>query len=133
MGTSLYEIQKAIYDVLAGDTNLNNLVTGVFGDDIPEEQDFPFIQITTASEDIFNTFDRQGKETTFTVHIWSQYEGFKECYEIHDRVMELLDYTGITVANFDLVYIRFDNANAITQEDRMTRQIATTYRVIVQE
>lgn len=130
--TSLYEIQKAIFNKLKGDNYLNTLVTGIFGDNVPESQNFPFIQINDATETSFNTFDRKGKEVTFTIHIWSQYKGFKECYEIHERVLTLLDYKTLNVNNFSTVYIRLDNVNAIREEDRITRQLAVIYRVIVQ-
>lgn len=133
MATLLFEAQKAIFDRLTGDTYLNSLVTGVFGDDIPENQDFPFIQITDATEETFNTFDCKGKDTTFTINIWSQYQGFKECYEIHERVSTLLDYSHLAIDNNSTVYIRFENANAIRSDDRITRQLATTYRVIAQQ
>lgn len=132
--TSLLDIQTAIYNLLTGDATLGGMITGVF-DFPPKGQEMPYIQIGNATEDIFNTFDRQGSDVTETIHIFSEHEGFKEALQILDRLVDLLDYQTITVARHSLVYVRYDNGETalIEIDNGRTRHVAARFRIIVQE
>lgn len=133
METALLDIQKSIYDVLSGDVTLNALITGVF-DDVPKDQEFPFITLGTATEVNFNTFSRQGRDITEEVFIWSRHRGFSEGLEILERVALLLDYTTITTTN-SLVYIRYEDGDTslVALDEGRTKQIRGRFRVVVQE
>lgn len=134
MSSSLYKCQKAIIDKLESSSLLKSKVTGIFGDDVPEKQPFPLIQISNATETPNNTFDKLGKDTTFTIHIWSQYDGFKECYEILTVIEDLLDYQELSVNNYQTIFIRFENANALRgEDDRNLRQIAVRFNLVLLE
>lgn len=132
--TSLLDIQKGIYDKLTGDTTLTNLVTGIF-DEVPKDQGFPFVNIGEATENKFNTFDRQGRDVTETINIYSQYDGFKEALDILDRIVILLDFQPITLTQNDLVYIRYDGGNTLllTEDEGRTKHIRARFEVLVQE
>lgn len=131
MGTSLYSIQKSIRDELANDSQLKELITGVF-DEVLQDKTYPLIQVGEPTESRFDTFDRIGKDVTFPILIWSNYKGFKEAYQILDRVNELLDYQEIQIDNYTTVYIRAEEVNAF-RDDREFRQVVANFRVIVQE
>lgn len=132
--TALLDIQKGIYDELTGDATLMGLVTGVF-DDVPKDQEYPYVVIGTDTETNFNTFDKQGREVVATIMIYSQYAGFKEAKTILNRIVELLDYESITLSNFNLVYIRYDAGDTSynTIDEGRTKQAAARFRIIAQE
>jgi hypothetical protein len=128
--TSLIDIQAAIKKKLKGDTTLMSLVEGVF-DYVKDDQAFPYIVIGEATENPFNTFGRNGKESTLTIHIWSEYKGFKESLNILKQMNKVLDDTSLTLSEHNLVLIQYEDAQTIRDED--LRHIPVTYRVIVQE
>lgn len=132
--SSILEIKKGIYDVLIADITLMGLVTGVF-DKVPKTQEYPYIELGQGIETKFNTFDRQGRNAQIFVNIYSQYEGFKEALEILDRVVELLDYTSISLTIHDLVYIRYESGetNLIVKDEGDTKHVMGQFNVIVQE
>lgn len=134
MGTALLDIQQGLYNKLTGDATLMALVTGVF-DKVPKDQAFPYIAIGKAIENKFNTFDRQGRDVTEEIYIYSQYEGFKEAFQILDRLVELLDYQSITLSNHSLVYCRYDDSDSdysVIDEGR-TRQVRARFKIVAQE
>lgn len=126
--TALYSIQKKIVEVINDNTDLE--VSGGF-DEVDQSEQYPLIQVGEPIENRFDTFDRKGKDVIFQIHIWSKYQGYKEGYEILDKLNELLDYQDIDIENFDTVYIRADEVNAV-RTNREFRQIIVNYRVIVQ-
>lgn len=138
MGKSaMLDIQTAIVLRLRADPTLNSLITGIF-DEIPIDQSYPYVQVGDQSEGPFNTFNRFGRDVTFTISIWSIFEGFEESFKILTEINRLLDFQTFTINNFDQVLIRFVDSNTIRDNvQRETRssakQIAASYQVIVQE
>lgn len=134
MAAALLDVQTAIYNKLKNDVTLTSLITGVF-DFVPKSQALPYVEIGEAIDNVFNTFNRQGRDIVETIYIVSEYDGYKEALTILDRIVELLDYQSITMTSHSLVYIRYDNgATALFEVDNnRTRQVVARFRVIVQE
>lgn len=129
--TSLNDIQQAIYTKLTSDTTLKSMVKGVF-DAVPQNQPFPYIVIGEATEVPFNTFGRVGRDSTFTIHIWSQYNGFREALSILEEMNRILDGTTLNLPDLSLVYIVYENAFTLVDGDGATRHVPARYRVVVQ-
>lgn len=130
-GTALYQIQKAIIKVLQTDEQLDVLVSEIL-DEVPQDLEYPLIQVGEPLENRFDSFDKKGKDVTFQLHIWSKYQGYKEAYQILNRINNLLDYQELEIDGFNTVYIRSEEVNAI-RTDREFRQITVNYRIIVQD
>lgn len=129
--TAMNNVQAAIHAKLTDDAALRGMVNGIF-DAVPSGTAFPYIKLGEATESPFNTFDRKGKDNTFTVHIWSDYEGNKQALEILDRVNVLLDYEPLDVPGMGLVYCRYETATTI-EEPNEIRHVPARYRVVTQE
>ncbi len=129
---SLEQLQPAIVAKLKGDATLMGMITGVF-DHVPQGQAFPYIQVGEATETPRNTFGRKGREATLTIHIYSQYQGFKEGLQIYSKVDDLLDGEPLQLSTFQLVFLQNDGTNTIIGPDGITRQIPVQYRAFVQE
>lgn len=128
--TSLMELQRAIVQRLTGDAELMGLVTGIF-DDVPQGQEAPYCVVGEANETAMNTFTRKGRESELTIHIYSEYAGFKEGLQILQRLTELLDGEPLTLSTQQLIYLLFDNVQTIHGED--FKHLPVTFRAVVQE
>lgn len=96
--TSLLELQKALFDRLSNDANVAAVTNGVF-DDVPESTPYPYLTIGEATATNWDTKTFNGEEITITFHVWSNYKGKKECYEILDSVINSLS-TPLIVSGF---------------------------------
>jgi hypothetical protein len=133
VSSALTEIQQAIYSRLTGDATLMGKITGVF-DQVPENQPFPYVTIGEYTSVPFRTMTRFGEEVTVTLHIWSQYNGFKEALDILDDMNRLLaDKEDITVTGYDLVACFYEFSETLRDPDGMTRHVPVRYRFIVQK
>lgn len=130
--TALLEVQKAIFDTLTNDATFSALVTGVF-DEVPDNRSFPYVTIGDNTTEVpFDTFGRDGKEVTKHIHIWSNYEGFKEAYDILEEMNRLLDNQQIPINQFDTVLVHYVNGNTIAEPLNHIVQLIARYRIIVQ-
>lgn len=132
VGSSMLEVQHAIYDKLKGDATLIAMVTGIY-DEVPQNTAFPYIQIGDFNEMPFNAFTKVGKSATFMVHVWSRAEGFKEGETIANRISFVLDYCSLTVTGYTFVACQFENAQTLRDPDGITRHISMRFRVLVRE
>ncbi len=130
--TSLNEVRVGILDTLKADGTLVALVTGVYGN-VPQQTAYPYVVLGDMTEVPFNMFGKDGKESTITLHAWSQYVGFKEALSIIDRVNEVLDNAAIIVDGFTLVLCQHETTNTLIDPDGITHHVTAGYRVTVQE
>jgi hypothetical protein len=89
--TSLWPLQVAIYQRLSLDPVISEMVTGVF-DSVGEDQAFPYITIGEPSLLPFDTKNTFGEEVSLVIHVWSDYAGKKECYDILNACFKALAY-----------------------------------------
>jgi hypothetical protein len=131
---SLLDIQKAIMTTLTGNVALMAMITGVF-DFVPVGQQVPYVEIGEGTETKFNTFDRQGKETSMTINVWSGYAGYLEAETIMNEIIGLLDYTNISISNYNLVYCRYGEGSSIkeTFDAGKTRRISGRFELMLQQ
>lgn len=130
--TALDEVQTAIATILKADGTFMGLISGLY-DHVPQNKAFPYVVLGTATEIPFDVFGKDGKEQTFTIHIWSRYEGFKEAYTILDRLNVVLDQAALTVTGHTLVYCHYENTDALRDPDGITRHLVIRYRIIAQD
>lgn len=132
MESALWPIQQAVFNTLSNDATLANLVTGVF-DDAPENQAYPYVVIGDGTEIPFRTFGRDGSDTTITLHIWSDYGGYREALQILNQVNSLLDGQAIAVAGYDQVYLLYEQGDPMRDPGGILRHIPARYRMVVQK
>lgn len=130
--TSLKALQTALYGKLHGDATLLALVTGVY-DDVPEDTNYPYVVIGEFTEEPLNAMGKHGKEVTATLHVWSQYKGFAEAYDIANRIQVLLDEVALTVTGYTHVSTQYEFGESIREPDGVTRHIPLRYRIWLEE
>lgn len=89
--TALWPLQQSIYQRLSADKELIEKVTDVF-DSVPENQPYPYVVIGEPSTLPFDTKNTFGEELSIVIHVWSDYEGKKEAYEILNACQKALAY-----------------------------------------
>ena len=110
-----YSVQKAIYERLTGDSQLMSIVSGIF-DNVPQDQQFPFITIGNTSSSEIANLGGDGTEQRININIWSREAGHKQVGDIMDIVYKLLHNSTLFISGKNIVAIRFIS-NAIQLED----------------
>lgn len=107
----LEAIQDAIYDRLSGDSELGAAVY----DEVPEPAPKPYVRLGEATAIPDNAHGQIGWQTTQTLHVWSEYEGYAEANRIAGRVVELLDHQPMTLEPpHEVTQVRFEFAQTLT-------------------
>lgn len=89
MQTSQWELQKALYIRLTNDTNLMNVITGVY-DKVSSEAVKPYITIGHATVTPHATKSSYGENVVATLDVWSDYPGKKETIDIFNLILSAL-------------------------------------------
>lgn len=134
-GTALWSGQSAIADRVKTDTGPGGVmgkVTGFF-DYVPDAKTFPYISIGEATESPNLTFGKNGHDNVFTVHIWSQKKGYKECYDILNALVLRLDGFEIVVSGHATVSLDYEGAEAMRDPDGKTRHVAARFRLVTED
>lgn len=135
-GSSLWEIQKAVWKILTSDAQLMSKVVGVF-DLVPDDVQFPYIQLGEFTTGPFETFDRYGQEVTMTIHVWAQrlgpraYQGMKQAEDIMEDIQRLLCRTNFYVELWGNVGCWGDFSTTLLEPDGWTRHGILRYRILV--
>lgn len=135
-GSSLGAIQEAIYQILTQDAALMDMVTGVF-DFVPDNENYPYVQIGEFTTGPFQTYDRYGQEVTVTIHAYSQrigpnaYQGMARVDEIMNRIQFLLARTYFPVEGWGDIGCWGDYEQTLLESDGITRHGILRYRMQV--
>jgi hypothetical protein len=126
---------------------LMSQVVGVF-DFVPDNAQFPYVQIGEFTTAPFQTFDRYGQEVTLTLHVWAQqtapnayaptnqtvpsaYQGMKQIEFIMDSVQRLLARSEFYIEGWGNVGCWGDFSTTMQLSDGITRHGILRYRIKV--
>lgn len=129
--SALWPVQQALVTKLRASSALMAKARAVV-DDVSDGQEYPYVVVGDGTEIPFDTMDRAGKEVAATIHIWSQYAGFKEALEILGIINALLDRRDLAVTGYGTVGMQFSNSQTLRDPDGVTRHVVARYRIIVQ-
>ncbi len=129
---SSWELQKAIYGALTGDSALMAMITGVH-DHVPQDTAFPYVTIGEASAVDWRTVGHDGMELTLVLHVWSRERGRREVKLIMTEIRRILDGANLTVPGHVLVWLRFSFSEATRDPDGLTYHGITKFRAVTHE
>lgn len=132
-GSPAWPIQTAVYSRLSGDTTLVTTLGAQVYDKVPDSAAFPYVVIGDDTETPNDTMGKTGRDTTLTIHTWSQYPGKKQTKEIQDRVDELLDRWTPTVAGWSATQMLQEFRESFMDPDGVTRHGVSRYRIHTHE
>lgn len=124
-------LQDAVLAALKADTELMNLVKGVF-DWVTEGQPYPYVVIGESIETPDNAHDSHGSRTVITLHVWSQYRGYHQARTIAARVRALLEHRPLTIAGHRHVATYFVSQQTLTDPEPPgdIRHVPISFRVL---
>jgi hypothetical protein len=128
-GSPAWPIQEAVYSRLNGDATLVTTLGASVYDAVPDGAPFPYVVIGDDTEAPNDTMGRTGRDTTLTIHTWSQAIGKQETKRIQDRVDELLDRWSPTVAGWSASYMLNEFRESFMDPDGKTRHGVSRYRI----
>jgi len=99
--TALWPLQQAIFQRLSSDPTLSGMITGVF-DAVKENQAYPYVMIGEPKALPFDTKNTFGEEISIVIHVWSDYTGKKEAYDILNACLKALSYK-LDIQGFELL------------------------------
>lgn len=107
----LAAIQRAIYQRLNGDAELGAAVY----DQVPEDAPMPYVVLGEATETPDNWHGGIGRNSTHTLHVWSQQPTFDEANAVADCVVQLLDHQPMPLhaAEWVVTAVRFEFAQTL--------------------
>ncbi|MFE9737341.1 DUF3168 domain-containing protein [Streptomyces sp. NPDC006477] len=126
----LLAVQQAVYALLSTDTQLRAMTNGVW-DNVPETTRFPYITLGEATEIPSNAHDRFGRDTTITLHVWTQSLGHSQGLEIGARVNFLLDHQPLAITGLAHVATLFEFSQTLTDPEPPgdVRHLVLRYRI----
>jgi hypothetical protein len=119
MTTSLWALQAAIYTALNDDSTLGALISGVY-DYVPQETEKDYVVIGEQSGTDWDTKTFQGWEDEISIHTFTEGRGKKDCKAIMDEIYRILHGQALTVAGFNLLFIRQEFVTLLQEEDGLT-------------
>lgn len=111
------ELQKAVFDALAGEAALTALVGQRIHDHAPANVAFPYITFGRTSLYDWSTGTESGTEQLFTLHVWSKAKGRKEVLEIMEIARARLADAALALDEHHLVNLRLQFSEARHDED----------------
>ena len=108
MTSPALELQKAVFDALAGDAALTTALGGArIHDHAPANVAFPYVTFGRTSIYDWSTGTETGTEQLFTLHVWSKAKGKKEALELMELARARLEAGGLTLSGQSLVNLTF--------------------------
>jgi hypothetical protein len=125
------QLQKTIFDVLNGDSNLTSTLGASVYDFVPDSTAFPYVKLGEETAIDNGTKTLQGNEHTLVIHSFSRYRGSKQIKEIMSRIYALLHESSLSVSGASLVNLRFEFADVIKENDGLTSHGLQRFRAVV--
>ncbi|GJL92775.1 DUF3168 domain-containing protein [Hyphococcus sp.] len=133
MSNAQWELQKAVYQVLAADAALQAEIGDpprIF-DDPPPDAVFPYLTLGESRASDWNGVEG-GLEHEVKLYVFSRYAGRREVKRILNAVYDALHEAPLTLAGHDLINIRFVFADAFRRSDGETYQGVARFRAVTQ-
>ena len=129
-----FNLQKAIFSALNGDSTLTSTLSATIHDHVPQGTQFPYVVIgeETMTDDS-STKDIDFNEFTLVIHTFSRNRGRKEAKEIMARVYELLHKASLTVTGANHINTRFEFHDVIKENDGLTYHGVQRFRTILSD
>jgi hypothetical protein len=130
------EVQKAIYETLANDTQLQPLITGVFDSAaVPQNQEFPYVTINPGQLVDRSSHTHRGFETQIQIDVWDQSEnwGRKRVQLIQKEIDRLLHDVTICIEGWNIISLRQIQVEAFVDIDNVTMHGVQRFKLMIGE
>jgi len=125
-------VQKAIYELLTGDTALMTMISGVYSN-VPQNTSTPYVVFSQIQTRNLGASGNLRVEVNIDLNVYSQQKGNKELSDIMERQAILLDDATISLVGYSVVTIHEISSVITGLRDGLTRQGRHQFRLIIQE
>lgn len=94
---------------------------------------FPYAVIGEATALEFDTDDRNGQESTLTLHVYDRYRGRKRVDQALDAIYNALHEASLSVSGQVCVYCYWEFAQVLPEDGPKSQHAVTRFRIVTQE
>lgn len=136
MSEFLSPVQSAVYARLAAQVS-----SATTYDDVPDlpdgmpDSDFPYIVIGEDVANPWDTDDQLANTVLITLHVFSRYQGKKECKEIMADIYTALNRqaANLSATGYRFVDCLYDFGEVIDEDDGATRHGVCRYKILIEK
>lgn len=127
------ETQKAVYAALTSNSELMSLISDVY-DFVDQNLEYPYLTIGESSDSEYDTFYEVGRDSLFSVHVWSNGRGTKEAYNILDKVYESLNRVKLVGdGGLNFINCSYESGDMFRDDGGMIWHGVQQYRILLEE
>lgn len=127
------ELQRAIFQILSSDTDLQALVDTRIFDRVTPKTPFPYISFGPATTNEADAIDIMAGDHTFQIDVWSRNGGKIACKKICSLVRAALHEIDIELQVNALVLIRVLSIRVLDEPDGLTAHGIITINAIIED
>ena len=127
-------LQSAVVAALTANIDLTTATGGVarIYDDVPPSTPYPYLSIGQTIERDWSTGTDDGREHTFTLHVWSRTPGRRQVHEIASLVRATLHQAALPLSNHRLINLRHEFTEARREPDNETYRALIRFRAVTE-
>ena len=127
----LWEVQKAIYTALSGDSTFMALVFNRLYDEPDTNEEYPYVIIGNCVENKRNILNGIGYEVYMDIRIYTKPFGlgYYEAKTILNRMNTILNFKKFSMTGFTMVNCQYENS--YTDKENELRIISARYKILV--
>lgn len=114
--SAIADLQETVFAVLSADTDLNNLVTGIYDEPIDDAR-YPYVAMGETSLSSGNLKDRDGARVSFDLMVWSDEPSQMQAKELMAKVDAAVLAQRLAVPGHDVVTTQLLSASVVRQWD----------------
>ena len=132
-GSAAWQLQQAVYGVLAGSALLSEMLGGArIYDDVPHSAAYPFVTMGQTTSTDWGTGTEDGEEHILTLHVWSAYGGRAEAQLIMGTIRDALHGANLSIVGHTLINLRQQFSDIRREADGITIHGLVRYRAVTQ-
>ncbi len=108
-GTSIFELQVAVFERLGGDSTIKNAGANVFDGSADPDTSYPYLLIDSWTEVPENRLSQFGRQVTCLLHTYSNYEGVKETALLVGAVQSALEEQVMLLRSWNVTKVAFES------------------------
>lgn len=118
MSDDAWALQQAVYAALIANTTLTDIAPVLDG--AAQGQALPYVDLGEADVTDWSTKTSDGGDHLLTIHVWSNYNGKKQAWQIIEQIRETLHEAYLALTGHTLVLLRHTDSRVfrdITDQD----------------
>ena len=109
------------------------LVSNRVYDGAAQDATLPYVDVGEAEIYDWSTKTEGGSDHRIMMHVWSNYEGKKEAYDIIEQIRSTLHEAGLSVTGHTLVILRYESADVFRDIDGKTWHGRVDFKALTQD